>query len=362
MQLASSRLNANVAMFRRELLGAEPAFTLRNLFTDLRRLSRCEVLYDNTDRGAQCGRLRVDRTRGEGTWELFRLDPEAYVVVADAYYQSKSAELVPGEGLIEFHLRLAGVLELRLPGTSTPVNVTGPSLLVLYQPPGVHLLERVLTERRDTCVSVYCSPQYLIAMLKRHGVSLPAFLGEIQHQRGPAVWSCQGNLAPAMHFIGQSLVHSPYSGGLRVMHAEAKVLELFCEIASADDGTTQSSPTLSEVEARQLDEARLLLARQFTPPPQIAELASHIGMSASKLKRTFKARFGVTVFDYGLDCRMREALELLRCNHLSVGQVAHRVGYSHQTSFTAAFRDHFGFLPKDARNALHSAGPRVRST
>jgi AraC-like DNA-binding protein len=75
-------------------------------------------------------------------------------------------------------------------------------------------------------------------------------------------------------------------------------------------------------------------------------------MSASKLKRTFKARFGVTVFDYGLDCRMREALELLRCNHLSVGQVAHRVGYSHQTSFTAAFRHHFGFLPKDARHAL----------
>jgi len=352
VQLANSRLNANVAMFRRELLGAEPAFTLRNLFADLRRLSRCEVLYENIDRSTQCGRLQIDRARGEGAWELFRLDPEAFVVVADAYYQSKSVELVPGEGLIEFHLRLGGVLELTLPGACTPLKVTGPSLLVLYQPPGVHLLERVLTERRDTCVSVYCSPQYLMAVLKRNSIRAPHLLEAIQRHRGPAVWSYQRDLAPAMHFIGQSLVHNRYRGGVRLMHAEARVLELFCEILSCDDGAVECGPALSEVEARQLDEARLLLARQFTPPPRIRELASRIGMSASKLKRTFKARFGVTVFDYGLDCRMREALELLRCNHLSVGQVAHRVGYSHQTSFTAAFRDHFGFLPKDARNAL----------
>lgn len=352
MQLANSRLNANVAMFRRELLGAEPAFTLRNLFADLRRLSRCEVLYENTDRSTQCGRLRLDRARGEGAWELFRLDPEAFVVVADAYYQPNSVELVPGEGLIEFHLRLGGVLELRLPGACTPLKVTGPSLLVLYQPPGVHLLERVLTERRDTCVSVYCSPQYLTALLTRNAIPPPQLVEAIQHHRGPAVWWCERDLAPAMHFIGRSLVRNRYRGGVRLLHAEAKVLELLCEILSADDAAAQCGPALSEVEARQLDEARLLLSRQFTPPPRIGELASRIGMSASKLKRAFKARFGVTVFDYGLECRMRGALELLRCNHLSVGQVAHRVGYSHQTSFTAAFRDHFGFLPKDARNAL----------
>jgi len=35
-------------------------------------------------------------------------------------------------------------------------------------------------------------------------------------------------------------------------------------------------------------------------------------MSESKLKRTFKSRFGATVFDYGLGCRMHHALQLLR--------------------------------------------------
>jgi transcriptional regulator GlxA family with amidase domain len=76
-------------------------------------------------------------------------------------------------------------------------------------------------------------------------------------------------------------------------------------------------------------------------------------MSESKLKRAFKARFGVTVFDYGLECRMRYALELLRCKRMSVGQVAYAAGYRHQTSFASAFHDYFGFLPSKARTEMH---------
>jgi AraC-like DNA-binding protein len=57
----------------------------------------------------------------------------------------------------------------------------------------------------------------------------------------------------------------------------------------------------------------------------------------------------MTVFEYGLGCRMRRALELLQADTVSICQVAESVGYQHQTSFTAAFRDHFGFLPSEAR-------------
>ena len=83
------------------------------------------------------------------------------------------------------------------------------------------------------------------------------------------------------------------------------------------------------------------------------DVARSIGMSESKLKRSFKARYGTTVFDYGLECRMRHALELLRCKRMSVGQVAYAVGYRHQTSFASAFQEHFGFQPSKARTQMH---------
>lgn len=95
--------------------------------------------------------------------------------------------------------------------------------------------------------------------------------------------------------------------------------------------------------------ARHIVITQHSPPPLISEIARRVGMSETKLKRTFKVRFGTTIFDMGLDARMRHALELLRCKHMPVSRVALSVGYSHQTSFASAFKKHFGFLPRAAR-------------
>ena len=43
------------------------------------------------------------------------------MAVADGLYDTALVEKVPGEGFIEFHLRLAGALELTLPGVAAPV-------------------------------------------------------------------------------------------------------------------------------------------------------------------------------------------------------------------------------------------------
>jgi AraC-like DNA-binding protein len=42
-------------------------------------------------------------------------------------------------------------------------------------------------------------------------------------------------------------------------------------------------------------------------------------------------------------------LELLATERLSVGTVAEMIGYQYQASFASAFKDYYGFLPKDAR-------------
>jgi AraC-like DNA-binding protein len=53
--------------------------------------------------------------------------------------------------------------------------------------------------------------------------------------------------------------------------------------------------------------------------------------------------------DFSLRCRMRHALALMRDQNWSVAQVSEAVGYSHATSFTTAFRRHFGMRPSDVR-------------
>jgi AraC-like DNA-binding protein len=90
------------------------------------------------------------------------------------------------------------------------------------------------------------------------------------------------------------------------------------------------------------------LEREYRKPPLFADLAQDLGTNQNKLKAVFKDLFGLTMADYCLERRMREAQLLLEAT-LTIAQVAERVGYEHQSSFTAAFRGHVGMSPREYR-------------
>ncbi|MDR2045331.1 MAG: AraC family transcriptional regulator [Clostridium sp.] len=88
----------------------------------------------------------------------------------------------------------------------------------------------------------------------------------------------------------------------------------------------------------------------------IAELARLACMSPSKLKYSFKAHCGKTVFAYLTETRMRSAERLLSGTDLCVAHVAERVGYQKAGAFAAAFRKCTGRLPKEARRSRQAGG------
>ncbi len=348
------RQDERLGLYRQALIGAHPAKTVKNLFSDVRRVSHGEFVGEDVQRHLQGARVPIDRAEGHGAYDFYRLDHDFYMVVADSVYDSPRVEAVPGEGLVEFHLRLSGVLEMTLPGRFEPLIVTGPRLLVVYQPEGVDASERLRPKTRDLALSLFCRPAYLAELLRRNSIAGWPMLDEIEaHQGSKTVWYRSLPLAPGLLQVAMSLLQSRYRDGIRLLYGEAKALELLCEILSTPDtGITDDAPLLSEAEIRQLESVRQLLVKNLSTPATIADIARAVGMSQSRLKRSFKARYGASIFSFSLDCRMRHALHLLRARRMLVNQVAYEVGYRHQTSFSAAFREHFGFLPRAARKEM----------
>jgi len=103
-------------------------------------------------------------------------------------------ETVPGEGFVEFHLRLAGILGMTLPGSSEGARVEGPRLLIMYQPPGVDSSECVLPGNRHMGVSLYCKPRFLAQLAQPTGISNWSLLTEIARHPPTSVWHQQSEL------------------------------------------------------------------------------------------------------------------------------------------------------------------------
>jgi len=64
----------------------------------------------------------------------------------------------------------------------------------------------------------------------------------------------------------------------------------------------------------------------------------------------FKLTIGVSIRDYIEGQRMRVASSLLGYPELEIYLISASLGYSHQESFSRAFRRHFGCTPSEYRN------------
>lgn len=115
---------------------------------------------------------------------------------------------------------------------------------------------------------------------------------------------------------------------------------------------------------RPVGRARDLIARDFRKPLAVSDVAREAGISPFHLSRLFRKATGVSLYRTVVRLRLREGLERLLDEPLSLSQIALDVGFASHSHFTDAFRAEYGCPPTEVRRgfrALRSQGP-IRST
>ena len=77
----------------------------------------------------------------------------------------------------------------------------------------------------------------------------------------------------------------------------------------------------------------------------VSELASKIGMSRSNLLRKIKKESTLSVSQFISQVRLKNAMEMLRQEDLTVSEVSYRVGFGSTSYFIKCFREHYGYPP-----------------
>ena len=288
---------------------------------------------------------------GSGMTDTVRLGDDALVNVINCVVpRAEHWAYADREALITLRASLACDVEFRY-GQAAPLVFNRPELTLTCIPAGLPMSANIAAgARQQGIVAVFRARSFA----SRFGLlpeELPpelqaAIAGQVQMGR-LASFPIDQRIATLVADTLDSRLH----GELRTVQLAGRMAELVAYALEAmlhqHEARTAALPRRRDLDLAHAARARL--DRDYRRPPNFADLAREIGTSQNKLKAVFKHAFGLTMAEYCLERRVREAQQLLMEATLTIAQVAERVGYEHQSSFAAAFSGHVGMSPREYR-------------
>ena len=145
----------------------------------------------------------------------------------------------------------------------------------------------------------------------------------------------------------------PFHPGLLRVRVE-KLIEFRRQLLARFQAAPEVLP--KELTRNPLDEAFLqkvvdsTMANLSNEDFSVEELGELVNMSRSNLFRKLKAITGLTPTEFIYQVRLKHARELLLERRLNMSEISYEVGFKTPSSFTKAFRRHFGKAPTDYLN------------
>lgn len=96
---------------------------------------------------------------------------------------------------------------------------------------------------------------------------------------------------------------------------------------------------------RWLGSAEELLRARIGDSVGLSELAAAVGVNAAHLARVFRARYGISVGEYGRRLRLDWAAAEIARDDRPIAEIASEAGFADQSHFTRLFRSRLGTTP-----------------
>jgi len=298
-------------------------------------------------------RNRIDPHFGAGNRHVASSSQGIRIMMSDFLFRQNSSGPATGHGFLKFHYKLSGKNLVKF-AQKPDMLIEGGSSAIVYHPEGLNKDDCFAADVRELSVTIGCRQDAALSLL---GVSLDELPRSARAYfdcrqldlRGEAL-ALNNQMIEAVY----SLINPRFSPWLQKIHMESKILDLMSmslhELTQRDflvDPTNSIRP--KDVET--LRSVKQYLQANTGSDITIAMLCRKFATNRAKLSAGFKVLFGETIFEYMHRLRMDHAMALLTETEMAISEVAEKVGYTHQSSFSTAFRDHHGVAPLNARRA-----------
>ncbi|MBX2844712.1 MAG: AraC family transcriptional regulator [Saprospiraceae bacterium] len=197
------------------------------------------------------------------------------------------------------------------------------------------------------CLVVVTAVSSLQHLPNQEGEIFTEVLHQLVHPQDHYVEGPEFFMNPKMMSVVEDIFNNSFSGKNRMLFFRSQVTALLSHFFG-HVATEYQSP-LTEQERLKLIEAQQILLSDLEHPPSLSELAHQIGWNTFKLKKNFKAWFGLPVFKYLQNERLTKAHALISQQKMTIQEAAWEVGYDSLSSFSNAFAKKFGFRPSQLK-------------
>lgn len=234
-------------------------------------------------------------------------------------------------------------LKVKYDGKIKEFHHTKGMVLSFYADEKVAFEHHVSPEKPLQCLVIATTVRNLDTLPNGEGHFLEQFLHPLVHPTDHYVEGPVFNMNPEMFLLVDQFFSNTYEGGIKMMfyksHITALLSHYFGQLAK------QETTTIDASQLEQINLAQEILLSDLENPPSLTELAHQIGTNTNKLKKEFKAQFGVPVFKYLQNERLKKAYHLIKHEQKSIQEAAWAVGYDSLGSFSNAFEKKFGYRP-----------------
>ena len=189
----------------------------------------------------------------------------------------------------------------------------------------------------------------LLDMYTNEFTLLGKFMEKVYKGRATRIFDGKQFSSPAIDGVVKEMTNYKFKDSLAPRYYDSYANILLILLLERISDFNPLARNFNMTDKEKAHEAKRLLTTEFGESYTIKQLCQKLQTNPYKLKTTFKYLFGVTIGKYKKSVLMEHAKILLQTTEYSMDEIAFRLGYNSQQSFSTAFRNHFHSVPTHFR-------------
>ncbi|KAA0993116.1 helix-turn-helix domain-containing protein [Dyadobacter aurulentus] len=250
---------------------------------------------------------------------------------------------------INFHL--AGNLDTRFYGIQDELNMRPGRHNLIYSPEG-GFVNRTQSKSSLEMFHLSLDKSFFLNAIGSDDAWSEEISGKLARGESFSGIAGTADITPAMLNLIREIKEADSRGPLRNLLVQSRILELLALQIGQFRVPVASSEIFRADEMEKLYQLKDFLDANFLRELTLSQLSRVCLLNEFKVKKGFKALFGLTVFGYLRKLRMEYAKKLLLDSALTVEEVSGRLGYEHAHHFSAAFKNFTGTSPSQFKSKI----------